>query len=587
MNFRDEGTVFEIVPYTRKVVVPKMYKVIGTVGEHLAEQLTFKCPKMVDGRDITACSRKYVTWKNIRNEMGHEELCNLTVEGDYAYLTWDVTNGTTAVKGLVSFSVHFADVDEKERMTYHWCTTTCNDCEILDSINALIGVYEKIYVSDEKLVIADYTPVYEEALTLDSGGTVPEGTCIITTNGRHPVGEFATADVQVEAPTETLEITENGPYEVLNYANVNVDVPQPNGACTITNNGDFTVRDYIIANVRVPEPTGTVTVTGNGSWIVKNYEFVDVQVPEPSGEKTIIANGEHDVKNFATARVEVPEPVGYTLIDAYGSYDVDVKSYATARVQLPPPSGKLTIHENGIHNIEEYAQVDVQVSEASGMILIDKAGTYDVNVAPYATARVQIFEPSGTLTITENKDGIDVKNKESVNVRVPFDTPKVSVNPDTGQITATANGKSGSQTLSASIDADFKAENIKAGVKIFGLTGTANVVDTVNVTLQNATGNTKIYVEYGGYDGKFGKITRHKEMLEANKAMTMQVVRNSLFMAYYVEGSQDGASANKSVVLNLTGGCHRTYGSYGNQNHDIFYAEDTGTIKYYSVSNGG
>lgn len=63
------------------------------------------------------------------------------------------------------------------------------------------------------------------------------------------------------------------------------------------------------------------------------------------------------------------------------------------------PSGELDIDENGWYDVATYASVDVHVGIPDGYI-----------------------KPSGTLTITENKDNIDVAQYAKVSVKVPTGT---------------------------------------------------------------------------------------------------------------------------------------------------------------------
>ena len=86
-------------------------------------------------------------------------------------------------------------------------------------------------------------------------------------------------------------------------------------------------------------------------------------------------------------------------------------------------------------------------------------------------------------------------------VEVEQATPSISVS-SAGLITATAGDKSATKQLSSSDDADFVASNIKSGVSIFGVTGTASggykVKDIYNAivfseaTLSNGTLTLKL-----------------------------------------------------------------------------------------------
>ena len=228
-GIKDGGEYFVISPTSRKVTVPHSQKSIGTVGDHCSEQVTFMCPQMVDGHDVSRCSHRYVTWFNVNGEIGHDELKLAQVkrpEEGMIYLAWTIRNALTVAKGIVKFSVHFEDQDNNGITLYRWSTATCKDCDILDSINGLLGTYKSMHVSGEKLVIEDYTLVNKNTLFLDSK-IIPEGRVQITENGTFDVYKYAQAEVSVDKPAGTLNITENGMYDVDKFANVNVNVPSP------------------------------------------------------------------------------------------------------------------------------------------------------------------------------------------------------------------------------------------------------------------------------------------------------------------------------------------------------------------------
>lgn len=200
------------------------------------------------------------------------------------------------------------------------------------------------------------------------GGEPPSGTVeiSITENGRteHNVSGYATAGVTVAVPgptgTKEISIVQNGTTteDVAAYesAQISVQVPGPTGTkeISIAQNGSTTedVADFAEAHivVAVPEPSGTksVEITSNGdtSYDVKDFAQVDVsvQVPGPTGEKaiSIVQNGQtvEDVADFATAKitVAVPEPTG--TIDITQNGLVDVKNYAQANVNVSGGGGE-------------------------------------------------------------------------------------------------------------------------------------------------------------------------------------------------------------------------------------------------------
>lgn len=211
-GIKDSGEYFVITPASRKVTVPHAHKSIATVGDHNSEQITFVCPQIVDGHDISQCASRYVTWQNVNGEVGHDELHIVQVEQGaegMLYLAWTIRNGLTVAKGIVQFSVHFEDFDDDGATLYRWSTATCKDCDILDSVNAVLGAYQAVYVAGDTLVFADYNVVKDGVLEIKTNGLIPEGTLQINENGTFPVGEYAEVNVSVHTKDDPDFIPEN------------------------------------------------------------------------------------------------------------------------------------------------------------------------------------------------------------------------------------------------------------------------------------------------------------------------------------------------------------------------------------------
>lgn len=133
-GIRDDGALFQIIPTTRKIAVPASNKIIGTVGDHNSEEITFQCPKTIDGHEVMDCTEHYIIYKNADGVSNRIDLTDITLDGDNIFLTWVITSGVTASAGDITFAVYFVDRDNLGKVIYRWGTTICNECMVLESV---------------------------------------------------------------------------------------------------------------------------------------------------------------------------------------------------------------------------------------------------------------------------------------------------------------------------------------------------------------------------------------------------------------------------------------------------------------------
>lgn len=104
------------------------------------------------------------------------------------------------------------------------------------------------------------------------------------------------------------------------------------------------------------------------------------------------------------------------------------------------------------------------VADGSILVVTDEVGAQLISDG--LAEEYTLITPTGTKSITENGEAIDVTEYAKVNVNVP--------NPSTGkvEITGTAEVDVTQYASAQVVDANLIAENIKKDVTILGVTGT-------------------------------------------------------------------------------------------------------------------
>lgn len=253
---------------------------------------------------------------------------------------------------------------------------------------------------------------------------------------------------------EELNVTENGTYtpeEGKAFGEVNANVQPPLEEKTIIENGVVTpaADKYGLSKVtvNVPLPSGTVQITENGTANVKDYEYADVDVQPKLQSKTtrVLYNGsqrvrpdsEYDGLSEVIINTNVQPDLQSKTATENGVVLPDTRKdgLSSVTVAVPPPTLQdKTVTQNGTFTADtgydglDEVTVNVQPDLESKQVSITANGTQTVTPAAgkdgmssvEITTNVPSYpEPTGSLTITENGENIDVKDVASVDVNVP------------------------------------------------------------------------------------------------------------------------------------------------------------------------
>lgn len=134
----DSDTHFVIDPLTRAISATSE-KLNLSVGDHNSERYTFEIPKIVEGHDMSSCTRIEVHYNNVskdkKNISSDVYLCSDSkVTGDTLTFSWLISRNATKYKGTLQFSIRFVCVDDEDAVVYDWRTATFKKVSVGDVV---------------------------------------------------------------------------------------------------------------------------------------------------------------------------------------------------------------------------------------------------------------------------------------------------------------------------------------------------------------------------------------------------------------------------------------------------------------------
>lgn len=114
-----------------------------------------------------------------------------------------------------------------------------------------------------------------------------------------------------------------------------------------------------------------------------------------------------------------------------------------------------------------------------------------------------------------------------------------TITPGTSQKTAVSSGRYTTGTVYVAGDSDLVASNIRQGVNIFGVTGTAQTIEEAkaSVIIRNEASISRIYVYYINIDG--GVVNSDRQAIRNNQEETIIVTCGTTLVIADIDGGND------------------------------------------------
>ena len=116
---------------------------IAVTNDYNTNEITFKCDKIVDGHDLSACNNKAIKWHNpTSNMMGSDKLEIVNSDDSTFTLTWHVPPEATTRAGTLRIAICFCDVDNNDKIIYKWNSLVYNGLQVAQGMDniAITGV---------------------------------------------------------------------------------------------------------------------------------------------------------------------------------------------------------------------------------------------------------------------------------------------------------------------------------------------------------------------------------------------------------------------------------------------------------------
>ena len=168
----DDDFNIVINPNTRALEAESGFNnVIGVTNDYNAEEIIFKCPKIIEGHSVFDCSNKTVKWQNQTSKMGGSQALIITAnpkDESTFLMKWTIPPAALTQAGQLHIAISFCDKHDSVTV-YKWNSqiyTQLNIIQGMDSVTSshllnktlTVDVYTReFYLPNEFNTVIGYT----------------------------------------------------------------------------------------------------------------------------------------------------------------------------------------------------------------------------------------------------------------------------------------------------------------------------------------------------------------------------------------------------------------------------------------------
>ena len=210
--------------------------VIGVVGDHNSNEVTFLLPRYIDSHDISQCIKRVILWENkAAGTCGEYKRVGVEVSEDSetVKLTWLISGAVTKDAGDISYGILIEDYDEDNVLSYRWQTVAGTGLQVAAGVKRDVNPEEDY--EEESVVVTYVRPKIAEVELLAANwvGESSPYSQVVTIDG-------VTPNTQVDLTPSAEEM------EAFRVKELALVAENHNGVVTVYAIGQKPVNDYVM-----------------------------------------------------------------------------------------------------------------------------------------------------------------------------------------------------------------------------------------------------------------------------------------------------------------------------------------------------